>query len=209
MQVGIDTTAPKLWGGGKPELAITGINIGPNLAFSVPTSGTIGAAVYAAKTAHIPAIAFAGRDRKRVRWDQPPPVEAQIYAAAALNVTNAIVASGAPYLPPGVWLNVNFPTVFNNRCRDPKSGYSFNYILTRIEAGGVQPPELLDVEWCGTKRLPDELRVLKRRGCFATISVGSANDTSTADTERQALVLERLKPILTCLPRPGGSGTNA
>jgi len=42
---GIDVTAPKLWSGLKPELAVTGPNVGSNVGIQVPFSGTVGAAV--------------------------------------------------------------------------------------------------------------------------------------------------------------------
>jgi len=38
-------TAPKLWSGLKPELAVTGPNVGSNVGIQVPFSGTVGAAV--------------------------------------------------------------------------------------------------------------------------------------------------------------------
>lgn len=194
IRIGIDTTAPKLWNGAKPQLAVTGPNVGSNVGIQVPFSGTVGAAVYAVKTARIPALAFSGSSDVHGAFDQPPPLSAKVYADLALNVTSTILESGTPYLPADVWLNVNFPEVSFSKCSDPKE---FKYILTRINPWLFSKP---DVNWCGTDRLPQESSVIGKSGCYASISVGDANDKTTVDAARQAVVLEKLKPILSCLP---------
>lgn len=194
IKVGIDTTAPKLWNGAKPELALTGPNVGSNVGIQVPFSGTVGAAVYAVKTAGIPAIAFSGKSGERTAWNQPTPLSAKVYSDLALNVTSTIVASGKPYLPADVWLNVNFPEVTSTKCNNANQ---FKYVLTRINWGILSAK---DVQWCGTDRLPTESDVNGKSGCYVSISVGDANDKSTIDAARQAQVLPKLKPILSCLP---------
>lgn len=160
----------------------------------MPFSGTVGASVYSVKTAGIPAIAFSGWAGDRTAFTQPTPLSAKIYADLALNVTSTILASGTPYLPKQVWLNVNFPSVSETECSKVED---FKFILTRINIGIFSEK---DVQWCGTDRLPTETSVILKSGCYVSISVGDANDKTTIDAARQAEVLPKLKPILSCLP---------
>ncbi|PSN73591.1 sure-like protein [Corynespora cassiicola Philippines] len=194
IKTGIDTTAPQLWDGEKPELAVTGPNVGSNIGIQVPFSGTVGAAVYAAKTARIPALAFSGWSGDPTAWNQPTPLHSEIYADLALNVTSTIIASGKPYLPADTWLNVNFPDVSSTKCSNPNE---FKYILSRINWGIISEP---DTPWCGSDRLPTETEVILKSGCYVSISVGDANDKTTIDAARQKEVLAKLEPILSCLP---------
>jgi broad specificity polyphosphatase/5'/3'-nucleotidase SurE len=192
-----DVTAPKLWDGAKPELALTGPNVGSNVAVQVPFSGTVGAAAFAAKTAQIPAIAFSGITGDPTAWNAPTPFHSKIYADLALNVTTTIINSGKPYLPANSFLNVNFPAVSETKCSDPSQ---FKYILTRINTGLLSAR---DAEWCGSTRLPWEADVILIRGsdCYVTISPGDANDKTTMnDAAVQTQIINKLKPILSCLP---------
>jgi 5'/3'-nucleotidase SurE len=194
---GIDVTAPKLWNGAKPELALTGPNVGSNVAVQVPFSGTVGAATYAAKTAQIPAIAFSGQSGDPTAWNVPTPFHSKIYADLALNVTTTIINSGKPYLPANTYLNVNFPSVSETKCSDPSQ---FKYIFTRINTGLLSAR---DADWCGSTRLPWEADVILIRGsdCYVTISPGDANDKTTInDAAVQTQIINKLKPILSCLP---------
>ncbi|KAF1997380.1 putative acid phosphatase [Amniculicola lignicola CBS 123094] len=192
IKTGITTTAPKIFNNAAPEIALTGPNVGSNVGIQVPFSGTVGAAVYAAKDAKIPAIAFSGVSGDPTAWNQPTPLYSQIYADLALNVTTRILASGTPYLPSNTWLNVNFPAVTSTKCNNVNQ---FKFILTRINWGIFSEK---DVTWCGSDRLPTEADVVGRDGCFATISVGDANDKTTADLKTQQFVLPKLQPILSC-----------
>ncbi|KAF2655210.1 sure-like protein [Lophiostoma macrostomum CBS 122681] len=196
IKTGISKTAPALWGGAAPQLALTGPNVGHNMGSRrARKSGTIGAAVYATKIAKIPAIAFAGKSIISAAWDDPAPVSSKVYAELALNVTSTLVASGTPYLPVDTWLSVNFARVTSSKCNNTNE---FKYILTRIGSGYHEAP---DVKWCGSTRLPTERRVKdSKSGCYVTISIGDANDKSTVDAARQAQVLPKLRSILSCLP---------
>ncbi|KAF1833768.1 sure-like protein [Decorospora gaudefroyi] len=192
---GISVTAPKLWNGAAPELALTGPNVGSNIGIQVPFSGTVGAAVYAAETAQIPAIAFSGQTGDPTAWNAETPLHSQIYADLALNVTTTIINSGKPYLPPNTFLNVNFPSV--SQCSDPSQ---FKYIFTRINLGLFSAA---DADWCGSTRLPTESSVIlfKGSGCYVTISPGDATDKTTVnDAAVQTQIINKLKPILSCLP---------
>lgn len=189
---GINELAPRIFDGEVPELAITGPNVGSNLDIQVPFSGTVGAAVEAVKQG-IPAIAFSGRSGSAISYTEETPLYAQIYADLATNITMAIIDSGKPYLPSGVWLNVNFPDVNDNTCNNIND---FKFVLSRINIGLFSPD---DVETCGSDRLPMERKVVDA-GCFVSISPGDADDKTTVDAERQAVVLEKLGGLLSCLP---------
>lgn len=195
IKTGIDVTAPKLWSGAAPELALSGPNVGSNIGPTVLVSGTVGAAVYAAKTAQIPAIAFSGGNGDATAWNVPTPLHSKVYADLALNITTTIVNGGKPFLPANVFLNVNFPDVSATKC---SSASQFKYIFTRIYSGITSPP---DADWCGTTRLPWEVTTVNKDGCYVTISPGDANDkTDVNDVAVQNQIINKLKPILSCLP---------
>lgn len=193
MKYGITERGPQLWNGESAELAVAGPNVGSNVFLAVPFSGTVGASVHAVQEQGIPAIAFSGDTEGRLPWNtQPVPARSTIYAELATTLTNAVIAAGTPYLPEGVWLNVNLPQI-TEECDDASK---FSYVLSRINPGFVSEP---DVETCGSDRLPTEADVIGA-GCFVSVSVGDAADKTTADAERQAVVLEKLSDLLVCLP---------
>ncbi|KAM4066523.1 survival protein surE domain-containing protein [Hirsutella rhossiliensis] len=113
MRYAIDSYARELWGPGEtqPELALSGPNAGANVWFVVKGSGTVGAAVHAVHSG-IPAIAFSVDSFATAPWNvdpksSPMPARSQVYAQLALKLTEKLIASGKPYLPDGVFLNVN------------------------------------------------------------------------------------------------------
>lgn len=189
---GISSLGPRIFNGQKPELAVTGFNVGSNLDIQVPFSGTVGAAVEAVKEG-IPAIAFSGSTGSQISFTDPTPLYAQVYADLSVNLTTTILESGAPYLPDGVWLNVNFPDVSAGKCDDVSQ---FKFVLSRIYPGIFSAP---DVETCGSNRLPTE-RTVVDKGCFVAVSPGESSDKTTANAEMQAVVLQKLSGILSCLP---------
>ncbi|CAM1507904.1 Fc.00g047520.m01.CDS01 [Cosmosporella sp. VM-42] len=194
MRYGIDTFAPQLWNGEKPELAVTGPNVGTNLWLQVPFSGTVGAACYAAHDEGIPAIAFSGASSGNVAWNASPvPQRSLVYAELATQLTTKIIASGKPYLPKDTFLNVNFPKV-EGACTDASK---FKWVLSRINPGTISAP---DVEWCGDDRLPTENSVHDTDGCYISVSIGDATDKTTINDDRQDVVLAKLKDMLVCLP---------
>ncbi|KAM0561662.1 hypothetical protein ACHAPJ_002830 [Fusarium lateritium] len=193
MKYGIDTFGPSLWDGAAPELAVAGPNVGSNLWLQVPFSGTVGAACYAAHEAGIPAIAFSGASGGTTAFNTTPvPQRSLVYADLATILVNKIVASGKPYLPKDVYLNVNFPKV-EGKCTDASK---FKWVLTRINIGLLSGD---DTEWCGEDRLPTEAEIALKDGCYASISVGDAADKTTVDAARQKVVLAKLKDILVCV----------
>ncbi|KAL2195321.1 survival protein sure-likephosphatase/nucleotidase-like protein [Corynascus similis CBS 632.67] len=194
MRYGIDTIGPPLWGGEAPELAVSGPNVGSNLYMAVHFSGTVGAAVHAVKEAKIPAIAFSGASDGNLAWNSPEAQRSRVYAELATTLTNTIIASGKPYLPDDVFLNVNFPKVEEGQCTETSQ---FKWVLSRINVGLFSAP---DTEQCGKTRLPTEVSVVDTDGCFIAVSVGDANDKTTAPAEKQAVVRDKLQTLLTCLP---------
>jgi broad specificity polyphosphatase/5'/3'-nucleotidase SurE len=194
MRYGIETIGPQFWNGEAPELAVAGPNVGSNLYLAVHFSGTVGAAVYAAKEAKIPAIAFSGASDGTLAWNASPEAQrSKVYAKLAATFTNAIIASGKPYLPEDVFLNVNFPEV-SGQCTEASQ---FKWVLSRINVGVFSDR---DVEQCGETRLPAENSVVGTNGCYISVSVGDANDKTTASAEKQAVVLKKLQSMFSCLP---------
>ncbi|KAM0324620.1 hypothetical protein ACHAQA_008009 [Verticillium albo-atrum] len=194
IRYGIDNFVKQSWPEG-PELAVTGPNVGSNVWLQAPFSGTIGAAVFAAKDRKIPAIAFSGVSGGTLAWNTlPVPARSAVYGELATRLVNAVVAGGKPYLPDGVFLNVNFQAV-DDRC---KTANDFKWVLTRVNPGLFSAA---DAQNCGSTRLPTETSVILRNdACYATISVGDVTDKTTAPAAKQVPVFARLAKFTTCLP---------
>lgn len=190
---GINSLAPRFFNGSKPDLAVTGFNVGANLGLTTQISGTVGAAVQAIKEG-VPAIAFSGTTGTQISYTDKTPLYAQIYADLSTNITMALIDSGKPYLPNDVWLNVNFPAVSDDTCNKVSD---FKFVLSRINVAFLSPD---DVETCGTNRLPTERSVVTNtQGCYVSISPGDEHKL-TADVDSQAVVLKKLGHMLSCLP---------
>ncbi|MCJ1387947.1 hypothetical protein MMC18_000790 [Xylographa bjoerkii] len=194
MRYGIQTLSPKFFGGA-PDIAVAGFNVGANLGSTVLVSGTVGAATQAVKEG-IPGIAFSGTTGTQTAYTTSVQTYMTVYADLSTNVMQTLVASGKPYLPADVWLNVNFPAVGSSTCTSPGN---FKFVLSRIYSAIniITPP---DVETCGSTRLPTETAVVGTAGCYASISVGEANAKDDASAAQQAVVLKKLQSILSCLP---------
>lgn len=195
MKYGINKFAPAFFEG-PPDLAVSGPNVGSNLDIAVFFSGTVGAATYAVKEADIPAIAFSGKSGSPTAWDADEPLYSRVYAELATRVTNRVIASGTPYLPSGVWLNVNFPEVSDSSCTSPDD---FHFVLSRLFPAAPLITDD-DVETCGSKHLPSEREVVGTSGCYASVSVGMASSKEDANATMQGKVLDKLGDLLTCLP---------
>lgn len=162
-------------------------------------SGTVGAASAAADQLGIPGIAFSGASGEQTAWNvNPVPDYSFIYADLATNLTSTILKSGKPYLPPNTWLNVNFPKAgAGTPCT---STQQFKFILSRIHTAiPILKPK--DVSTCqGADYLPTESKVVDTGNCYISVSVGKANNKLDASAAEQAIVLGKLKPVLSCLP---------
>lgn len=95
-------------------------------------------------------------------------------------------------LPSGISLNINFPPRNATDCSRPED---FKFILTRI----LVDTTAKDVFTCGSDHLPDETTVNGLNGCFATISVFNATNKADVDAGIQGFVLNRIRPILSCV----------
>ena len=211
MRYGIQTLSPKFFGGA-PDIAVAGFNVGgkkpylsgkrypltnpasANLGSTVLISGTVGAATEASKEG-IPAIAFSGTTGSQTGHTAPVQTYMTVYADLSVNVTQGLVASGKPYLPSGIWLNVNFPAVSDSTCSSPADA---KFVLSRINSATSSTAK--DVKTCGSTRLPTETTVVGTSGCYASISVGNAVAKTDANATEQAIVLKKLQSILSCLP---------
>lgn len=123
------------------------------------------------------------------------PQYVNIYAALSTNITQTLIASGKPFLPANIWLNVNYPAVSGTSCSSTKD---FKFVLSRINAAASGSEA--DVTTCGRSRLPTESSVVGTPGCWASISVGRADTKKDAGLSEQAVVLRKLGKVLSCLP---------
>jgi 5'-nucleotidase len=177
---------------GPPALVLTGPNVGSNVGLATLFSGTVGAA----SAAGLPAVAFSGTTGDQRSYTELVEGDySYIYADAAVRFTNALVAAGAPYLPTGYALNVNFPAAgAGTACT---SGDSFEFVLSRVHWALDLP---VDVKTCGSSSLPTETSVVDTAGCYASVSVFKASTKLDAGKNEQAAVLSKLGSLLTCLP---------
>ena len=143
----------------------------------------------------VPSIAFSGTTGSQTAYTAILQTYVNIYADLSTNVTQCLIGSGKPYLPSGIWLNVNFPAVDSTTCASPAD---FKFVLSRINSAESSTPA--DVVTCGSTRLPTESTVVDTEGCFASISVGEATSKEDAEASAQAVVLGKLETILSCLP---------
>jgi len=193
MRFGLDTFGPETWNGATADLAVSGPNVGSNLFLSVPFSGTVGAAAYAAHEKRIPAIAFSGASEGNLAFDTTPvPARSLVYAELATYLVDEVVKAGTPYLPANVYLNVNFPEV-EGSCQ---AASDFSWVLTRVNPGLFSAR---DADFCGDHRLPTEESVVNGGGCHISVSVGDATDKTTASREKQEAVIAKIGHIFTCL----------
>ncbi|CAA7262642.1 unnamed protein product [Cyclocybe aegerita] len=192
VRYGIQTLSPQFFGT-RPDFVISGANIGTNLG-SVGNSGTVGAASEAALEG-IPSVAFSGASGSQVSYTTLSDTgaastrAANIYTDLILKFTNALLNNSGPILPPGISVNVNFASISN--C---PSASSYKFVFTRLLANSAQT----DVTTCGTDHLTAEGTVITR-GCIATVSVFNATTKRDVGASSQAVVLNKVAPILSCL----------
>jgi 5'-nucleotidase len=94
---------------------------------------------------------------------------------------------GKPYLPSGIWLNVNYPAVSGSTCSSPAD---FKFALSRINAASSSTAT--DVKTCGSTRLPTETTIVNTAGCYASVSVGNAVTKADTNSTEQAVVLKEV-----------------
>jgi len=197
VRFGIQTRAPQLLGS-KPDIVISGSNVGNNLGPGITGSGTVGAASEAALEG-IPSVAFSGATASAVSYttlESDPTststLAALTYTDLTLKFVDTLLKHRGPILPPGISINVNYPSTTN--CTSPSS---FSFVLTRIAVDATAT----DVFTCGTDHLPDELSTVRGAGCFASVSVFNASTKTDVGAATQRVVLDKLHSILSCLPK--------
>lgn len=103
----------------KPDLIVSGVNLGENLGTIANSSGTVSAAVQGIN-AGIPSIAVsAGLNLREAGLNPPFPStfraqdQASNLIVRLINVLQAKRTAGQPLLPPGIGLNINHPALEN------------------------------------------------------------------------------------------------
>ncbi|TDL29250.1 acid phosphatase [Rickenella mellea] len=195
VKFGIQTLASKVLGG-KPDLVLSGPNVGGNTGVATFFSGTVGAATEAAKEG-IPALAISGASGSQVSFTtlstpSDSTTASNVYAALSIQLTQALLASPSPILPNNTVLNVNYPAT-TGACT---SASAFKFVLTRIyDATIFSGP---DASWCGVTRLPTETNIVGRAGCLASVSVMGSNKLDVSAATQQ-IVAQKLSNILSCV----------
>ncbi|KAL5514055.1 hypothetical protein ACEPAG_2816 [Sanghuangporus baumii] len=200
IRFGIQTAASPFFDDTGPDLVVSGPNVGNKRGTGVLNSGTVGAAIEAAKEG-FPSIAFSGSGGAIVSFttlSQPSSstTTANVFASIGLKFVQALLAQqvsvSSPILPKNVSPNVNYPAA-TGACINPDA---FSFVLTRINTASSNTPT--DVDTCGTNRLPTESSTVAQNGCFVSLSVTNATTKGDVDSATQAFVLDRLGDFLTC-----------
>jgi 5'-nucleotidase len=157
-------------------------------------------AAAAASLLNIPSFAFSGDTAAQVSYTtlvtdpaSKYSVAAAIYNQLTLKFLQTFLSDPQrPLLPAGVAVNVNYPSTDN--C---PTAANMSWVFTRLlpaSSGTV------DVKTCGRDQLPEESTTV-RSGCYATISAFNATTINDVDAEKQEFVLNKVKALLTCLPK--------
>jgi len=156
--------ARKLMGGRGPDLVLSGVNRGQNVAEDVTYSGTIAAAMEGTLMG-VPAIALsqafgAGEGRRHVHWE--------CAEAHAADVIERVLKAG---VPEGVFVNVNFPACEARdvlgvaltsqgrrdtellRIEERADGRGIPYYWLMFKRGGFTPGAGTDIEALAEKRI--------------------------------------------------------
>ncbi|KAH8109116.1 acid phosphatase [Phellopilus nigrolimitatus] len=201
VKYGIQTFGRRFFNGTKPDLVVSGPNVGTNSGLINLFSGTIGVATEATKEG-IPAVAFSGAFSTQTGYTtlsapSDSTTAATIYAALGAKFLAALLAPGinasAPILPAGVMVSVNYPNA-TGACADADA---YRFVLARAVDATIFTAK--DVSTCGSTRLPTEAAVLAMGGCFASVSTLSAATKLDADAAAQAYVLQKVGALLTCV----------
>ncbi|KIO28358.1 hypothetical protein M407DRAFT_71903 [Tulasnella calospora MUT 4182] len=184
---GFNVLTKKFWGGAKPDLVLSGPNVGSNLGAITLFSGTVGVANYAVKHQSVPAIAFSGGDETRIPYTALQPGDvSHVYSQLAMTITNQVISS-TPFLPAGVSLNVNFPKTSANCAK----AEDFKFVFTTIY------PLVPTIGCTESVRTPTEADVIASNACLVSISAMGSHKLDV-DTAKQTTVFNKLSPILSC-----------
>ncbi|KAG8921429.1 hypothetical protein FRC01_000256 [Tulasnella sp. 417] len=177
----------KFWRGAKPDIVLSGVNVGPNLGAMTLFSGTVGVASYSVKHQGVPAIAFSAGDDTRVPYTALKDGDvAHLWSQLAMTITRQVISS-KPFLPDRVLLNVNFPKT-SPTCSKAED---FKFVFTTVY------PLVPRIECAESVRTPTEGDVIASGACLVSISAMSSNKLDV-DTDKQTAVFNKLSPILSC-----------
>ncbi|KAI1854650.1 hypothetical protein JX265_007482 [Neoarthrinium moseri] len=192
LRVAVTRIVENFWFGKRADLVISGPHSGTTLGSQVLSSGTIGAAAYAAEALFLPALAFSGASEADLPWNTTAiPESSVVYTELAEFLTSRVLDIGEPYLPDNTFLNVNFPKI-ESKCRDPED---FEWILSRINSIAIEP----DVRHCNKNRLPTEAEVISKGGCRISVSLGEGTTKLTAPGWKQIQLRDNLESLWSCL----------
>jgi len=201
IRFGLDTLAPQIFHG-KPDLIITGPNVGKNTGLQDRFSGTLGAAAFGAKHG-VPAIAVSADDGTRHSYqDKRADDFGEIYANATVRVVEELLMKGsddAGYLPAGCILNINLQRAGPaTSCKTPQD---YRFVLSSIfglnHASGFTH--------CGSHRLPAEHHVLHTSpGCWASVTLIQADHLLDATPSQKQVLLDRAPQFFSCPDQKAG-----
>lgn len=179
-----------------PDLVVAGLNFGHNVGAGVTVSGTVGAAVAAARTG-IPALAVSVAVDAR-QADGPRPFSGTLDAfEPAADLVVEIVrqlaeTGGSGLLPPRVVLNLNYPAVGS----DPPEGVRFATVSALrgfrqvFTVAGSSGPARVELAAANADRAEEGSDLALLTAGYVTISV--LDGDWDAGEERWTSLLERL-----------------
>jgi 5'-nucleotidase len=162
-------------------------------------NGTTSGAACEASRNGIPSVAFSGSKDSLAQvsyttLESDPfsksTMGARVYAALTIRFLDTLLAGPRPILPPGISLNVNYPSI--DGCLDVSD---YQFVLSRVS----EDASVVDVETCGRTHLPAENDVVSHSGCFTSVSVFNASTKGDVDARTQKFVLDRLSGLWSCL----------
>lgn len=190
------------FGGKKPDLVLSGPNVGANIGPQAMFSGTFNAARWAAGHG-IPAIATSVYgDKDRHGYSELTPSDPSfIYAKVVVRLVDVLTSGDkkSPYLPLDFLLNLNIQKAGpKENCQKPED---YKFVLTSQYGHSNLKfwKENQDIERCGTSVLPSEHEIMDRdEGCWASVTVRLAQDDARANEKEQAMVVDLLGGLLSC-----------
>ena len=114
---------------------------------------------------------------------------ALVYADLTTQISAAVWNSGAPFMPPGHILVVNYPAF--PRCTDASQ---YKFVLAKFGDTGAR-----SVQTCGQTTLPLASDVVNAKGCFASVTLLNGTAFHDATEKKQAVMIKRLGDFLGCL----------
>lgn len=194
IRFGLGTLIPQLYDG-KPDLIITGPNVGKNTELQDWFSGTLGAAAYGSKQG-VPAIAISADDGNRHGYqDIRDDDSSEVYADATVRVLEQLLRVGedGAYLPEGCVLNINLQKAGpHSNCR---AAEDYHFVLSSVFGTNHHS----GIHHCNSDVLPGEQSVLEfKNGCWASVTVMQAEHLIDASPAQKQFILDRAPHFFSC-----------